>query len=95
MLLSNAEIQKIAHLARISVSDADIAELQSRLSSVLTMIEQMDAVDTTNIAPMSHPNDATQRLRSDVVTEADQHKLFQSIAPDTAHGLYFAPLVIE
>ena len=95
MILSSAEIQKIASLARLSVSEAEIAELQPRLSGVLTMIEQMDTVDTTQVAPMSHPNDAVQRLRSDVVTAANQRELFQALAPDAAHGLYFVPLVIE
>ncbi len=95
MILSSEEIRKIAHLARISVSDEDVAELQPRLSSVLTMIEQMDAIDTANIEPMSHPMDATQRLRLDNVTESNQRDLFQGIAPDATHGLYFVPLVIE
>lgn len=95
MILSQADIQKIANLARLRVSDDEIAEFQPRLNGVLTMIEQMNIVDTTNVAPMSHPNDATQRLRLDAVTETNQRELFQRIAPDAAHGLYFVPLVME
>ena len=95
MILSDTEIRKIAHLARIDVSEADIAEFQPRLSKVLTMIEQMNSYDTDNVAPLSHPIDATQRLRLDEVTEINQRDIFQSIAPNAAHGLYFVPLVIE
>lgn len=95
MNLSNEEILKIAHLARIDITDAEIVEIQPRLSKVLTMIEQMDSIDTTDVAPLSHPIDATQRLRLDEITETNQRDAFQSIAPDAAHGLYFVPLVIE
>ncbi len=95
MILSNEIIQKIAHLARIRISEGDIEELQPRLSRVLTMIEEMDAIDTTGVEPMLHPYDAAQRLRLDEVTEKDQRELFQSLAPDALHGLYFVPIVIE
>lgn len=95
MILSDAEIRKIAHLARIEVSDEDVADLQPRLSKILTMIEHMDSVNTDNVAPLSHPIDAVQRLRLDEVTEVNQRDTFQAIAPNAAHGLYFVPLVIE
>lgn len=95
MNLSNEEILKIAHLARIDITDKEIAEIQPRFSKVLTMIEQMDNIDTSGVEPLSHPIDAVQRLRLDNVTEPDQRELFQSIAPNAAHGLYFVPLVIE
>lgn len=95
MILSDQEIRKIALLARIDVSEDDIADFQPRLSKVLTMIEQMNSVDTSNVAPLLHPIEASQRLRVDEVTETNQRELFQSIAPNAAHGLYFVPLVIE
>ena len=95
MILSDAEIRKIAHLARIEVTEDDVANLQPRLSKVLTMIEQMNAINTDDVAPLSHPIEASQRLRLDEVTETNQRDLFQSIAPNAAHGLYFVPLVIE
>jgi aspartyl-tRNA(Asn)/glutamyl-tRNA(Gln) amidotransferase subunit C len=95
MIISDEEIKKIAHLARVDMSDAEIHEIQPRLSKVLTMIEQMDAINTDDVAPLSHPIDATQRLRLDDITESNQRELFQGIAPNAAHGLYFVPLVIE
>jgi aspartyl-tRNA(Asn)/glutamyl-tRNA(Gln) amidotransferase subunit C len=55
----------------------------------------MQAVDTTGIEPMSHAQDVVLRLRDDVVTEPDQHELFQSVAPQVETGLYLVPKVIE
>jgi aspartyl-tRNA(Asn)/glutamyl-tRNA(Gln) amidotransferase subunit C len=55
----------------------------------------MQAVDTTGIAPMSHAQDLSQRLRCDRVTETNQRELFQSIAPQVENGLYLVPQVIE
>ena len=94
----------MAHLARIEVSDADIESSLHKLSGILGLIEQMQAVDTTGVTPMSHSQDLTQRLREDKVTESNQRELFQSVAPavgngSTAraveHGLYLVPKVIE
>ena len=65
------------------------------LSNILELVEQMNAVDTSGVTPMSHPLDAVQRLREDVVTEIDRREQFQAIAPLTEDGLYLVPKVIE
>jgi aspartyl-tRNA(Asn)/glutamyl-tRNA(Gln) amidotransferase subunit C len=95
MALNLEDIKRIAHLARIEVSDSEAQETLNKLSGILGLIEQMQAVDTTGIAPMSHSQDVTQRLREDVVTQTNQRELFQSIAPATQDGLYLVPKVIE
>jgi len=95
MSLNSADIKRIAHLARIEVSDTEAEATLSKLTGILGLIEQMQAVDTTGIVPMSHSQDVTQRLRDDVVTETDQRELFQSIAPAVKDGLYLVPKVIE
>lgn len=95
MTLSIEEVAKIAKLASIQADEAELKQLQPELSNILKMIEAMDKVDTSNITPMAHPLDTTQRLREDVVTETDQHELFQSIAPKTEQDLYLVPQVIE
>ncbi len=95
MILSDQDIKKIAHLARIDVSDEQVTALRPELGKILTMIEHMDSVDTQNVAPLSHPIEANQRLRLDEVTEINQRDTFQKIAPNADHGLYFVPLVIE
>jgi aspartyl-tRNA(Asn)/glutamyl-tRNA(Gln) amidotransferase subunit C len=86
MSLSVADIRRIAQLARLSVTDAEIAAVQH---------EQLKAADTAGVAPMAHAQDLMLRLRADVVTEGDQHRLFQSIAPEVEADLYLVPRVIE
>lgn len=95
MSLNSADIKRIAHLARIEVSDAEADATLTKLTGILGLIEQMQAVDTSGIVPMSHSQDVTQRLRDDVVTETNQRELFQSIAPAVEDGLYLVPKVIE
>ena len=95
MSLSADEVKKIAHLARLSISDAEIKSSTESLSKILDLVEQMNAVDTSGVTPMAHPMDAIQRLRVDEVTEEDQRELLQSIAPEIESGLYLVPKVIE
>jgi len=95
MSLNITDVKRIAHLARIEVSDCDVESYLAKLTDILGLIEQMQAVDTTGITPMSHSQDVTQRLREDVVTETNQRELFQSIAPAVGNGLYLVPKVIE
>jgi len=95
MSLNSADIKRIAHLARIEVSDTEAEATLTKLIGILGLIEQMQAVDTKGIVPMSHSQDVTQRLREDVVTETNQRELFQSIAPAVKEGLYLVPKVIE
>jgi len=95
MSLNSADIKRIAHLARIEVSDTEAEATLTKLTGILGLIEQMQAVDTKGIIPMSHSQNVTQRLRDDVVTETNQRELFQSIAPAVKDGLYLVPKVIE
>jgi len=95
MPLPNQEVEKIAHLARIALSEQDIPLYAQNLSNILTFVEQMNTLDTTGIAPLAHPLEAKIRLRPDLVTETDQRDHFQKIAPQVEMGLYLVPKVIE
>ncbi len=104
MALSIEDIKKVAHLARIEISDADANSTLSKLTGILGLIEQMQAVDTVGIEPMSHSQDLSQRLRDDVVTKTNLREEFQKNAPTlgngsakqaVAGGLYLVPKVIE
>jgi len=95
MTLKNEDVRSIAQLARLQISESAVEQLTTDLSNILALAEQMKAVDTTNVTPMAHPMDATQRLRVDEVTETNQREKFQSIAPDVENGLYRVPKVIE
>ncbi len=94
-MLSLDQIHRIAHLARLELGAAEAAAMQQQLNDILAMVDQMAAVDTANVAPMSHPQEVTQRQREDRVTETDQRELFQSLAPAIEDGLYLVPKVIE
>jgi aspartyl-tRNA(Asn)/glutamyl-tRNA(Gln) amidotransferase subunit C len=95
MSLNKSDVEKIAHLARLQIEEADIPLYANNLSNILQLVEQMSAVDTTGVEIMAHPLDAGQRLRADDVTEIDQRALFQSIAPQVEAGLYLVPKVLE
>jgi aspartyl-tRNA(Asn)/glutamyl-tRNA(Gln) amidotransferase subunit C len=95
MSLDREQIRRIAHLARLQISEQEAAAYAETLSRILGLIEQMNAVDTAEVAPMAHPNEAGLRLREDVITETDQREKFQRIAPAVEAGLYLVPKVIE
>ena len=95
MSLGSVEVAKIAHLARLAIGAADIASYARNLSSILELVAQMNAVDTTGVEPLAHPLEMAQRLRPDEVSESDQRERFQAIAPSVEAGLYLVPQVIE
>lgn len=95
MSLDKSDVEKIAHLAQLGISEADIPGYADNLSSILEMVEQMNAVDTAAVTPMAHPLDAVQPLREDRVTETDQRERFQAVAPSVDDGLYLVPRVVE
>ena len=95
MSISLSDVKRVASLARIAVSEAEAEAVQSQLSGIFSLIEEMQSIDTTGIEPMSHAQEIVLRLRSDAVTEADQHEAFQKGAPQVEAGLYLVPKVIE
>ncbi|NOX77136.1 MAG: Asp-tRNA(Asn)/Glu-tRNA(Gln) amidotransferase subunit GatC [Gammaproteobacteria bacterium] len=95
MSIKKQDIKKIAHLARLAISEDDIPKYTQNLSDILGLVEQMSATDTRGVTPMAHPLDAQQRLRADVVTEKNQREQFQKNAPSVESGLFLVPQVIE
>jgi aspartyl-tRNA(Asn)/glutamyl-tRNA(Gln) amidotransferase subunit C len=94
-MLSLEEIHRLARLARLELSAAEADATRAQINGILAMVDAMRAVDTTGVAPMSHPQEVTQRLREDRVTETDQREIFHSLAPEVEDGLYLVPKVIE
>ena len=99
MALTPADVSRIAHLARLELQADESAAMLGQLNGFFRIVEQMSAVDTRGIEPLYTPlaavHEAALRLRDDVVTEGDQHELFQSVAPQIEAGLYLVPKVIE
>ena len=81
MALERTEVEKIAHLARLGLSEGELPHTTATLNSILGLIDSMQAVDTDGIEPLAHPLETTQRLRADAVTEANQREAYQAIAP--------------
>ncbi len=99
MSLTPDQLERIALLARIEVGPEELSGVTERLNRVLGLIDQLQALDTRGIEPMSHPLDAhltpPPRLRADEATETDRREAYQKAAPAVSQGLYLVPKVIE
>jgi aspartyl-tRNA(Asn)/glutamyl-tRNA(Gln) amidotransferase subunit C len=96
MNLTRKDVENIAHLARLAISEQELETYVTNLSKIVTFVAQLNAADTSEVEPMAHPlSGQTQRLRPDEVTERDQRERFQKNAPQVEAGLYLVPKVIE
>lgn len=95
MSVQESDIEKVAALARIDIAAEQMPEVTGRINDILSMVDQMQAVDTSAIKPMANPHDAVQRLRADTVSESDQRQALQANAPLTEDGLFLVPKVID
>ncbi len=95
MALNKSDVENIAHLARLEISEADIPGYTDNLSNILNLVEQLANVDTAGVTPMAHPLHMTQRLRIDEVSESNQREHLQEHAPAVDKGLFLVPKVIE
>ena len=96
MSLTRRDVEGIAHLARLEITDAELAVYADSLSKILSFVEQLNAAQTATVEPMAHPLEGeVQRLRADAVTESDRHTKYQANAPLVTSALYVVPKVIE
>ena len=95
MSLDRQDVEKIAHLARLSVSESEVEQYSGELSKILDFVDQLNQVDTESVTPMAHPIEVSQRLRTDEVVEQDQREAYQQCASAVENGLYLVPKVIE
>lgn len=95
MELSREEILKVAHLARLAISEADVAKYTTELSKTMNLISNLEQANTNQVEVMAHPLKQAQRLRADEVTATDQRDYLQKLAPKVEAGLYLVPQVIE
>ena len=94
--LTRRDVESIAHLARLQITDEELPVYVGSLSAILAFVEQLSAVATDGVTPMAHPLEAqVQPLREDCVTESDRREAFQANAPAVEAGLYLVPKVIE
>lgn len=99
MSLTLQDVDRLARLARLALDAPTAQRMHGQLNAFFAIVEQMQAVDTTGVAPLAHPAelfaDMSLRLRDDVVAERNQREVNQASAPAVEDGLYLVPRVIE
>jgi aspartyl-tRNA(Asn)/glutamyl-tRNA(Gln) amidotransferase subunit C len=96
MNLTRQDVEKIAHLARLNISEQEMPVYVTSLSSIVNFVDELSRAETGAVLPMAHPLDGQhQRLRADAVSESDNHEKYQANAPAVQAGLYIVPRVIE
>ena len=95
MALTLADVEKIARLSRLSLTEAEKAQNLQQLNDIFALVEKMQTVNTDGIEPMAHPHEVALRLREDAVTETDRAAEYQAVAPEVRNRLYIVPQVIE
>jgi aspartyl-tRNA(Asn)/glutamyl-tRNA(Gln) amidotransferase subunit C len=88
MSLTRTQVEAIAHLARLEITEAQMPVYVDSLSRIIDFVEQLAAAETAGVEPMAHPlADQVQRLRPDAVTETNQRDKYQRNAASVAAGL--------
>jgi aspartyl-tRNA(Asn)/glutamyl-tRNA(Gln) amidotransferase subunit C len=96
MTLTRRDVEKIAHLARLQITEAQMPVYVRSLSAILAFVEQLAGAPTEDVVPMAHPLEGqVQPLREDSVTETDRREAYQANAASVEAGLYLVPKVIE
>ena len=95
MKIDNEIVENIAELTQLEIAQEELSVIGNKMSEVLALVEEMQAVDTSGIEPISNPLDVTQTLRPDIVTSGDNREIYQSLAPEILDGLYLVPKVID
>jgi aspartyl-tRNA(Asn)/glutamyl-tRNA(Gln) amidotransferase subunit C len=95
MSLDKATVRSIAELARIEVPEEELDHLAGELSNILTFVEQLAAVDTTGIQPMTSVAAMTLPLRADAVTDGGYPDKVLANAPEAMEGFFTVPKVVE
>jgi aspartyl-tRNA(Asn)/glutamyl-tRNA(Gln) amidotransferase subunit C len=96
MSLTRHDVENIAHLARLALTEEQLPVYVDSLSKIFDFVAQLNAADTDSVQPMAHPlGDQVQRMRPDEVLDRDQHAKYQRNAPRVEADLYLVPKVIE
>ena len=96
MTLTRRDVEGIALLARLEISEQELPVYVDSLSRILGFVDQLSAAATDGVEPMAHPlENQVQALREDLVTESDHRDRYQGNASEVEAGLYLVPKVIE
>ncbi|MCA1748814.1 MAG: Asp-tRNA(Asn)/Glu-tRNA(Gln) amidotransferase subunit GatC [Parasphingopyxis sp.] len=95
MSVNTEEVLKIAHLARIAMSEQEAERLKPDLNGILGWVEQLGEVDTSEVEPLAMVIANKTRMREDIVTDGDRRDEVLANAPNAEHGFFAVPKVIE
>ncbi len=95
MSVSPQDVEKVALLARLTISESELQEVTERFSRVLNLVDELNTIDTTDVVPMSNPHDMEQRLRFDEVTRRNNRDALMASAPSQEQGYFLVPKVID
>ena len=95
MALTDKDVKKIAKLARIRLSEEDVAHYGREINGILKWIEQLQEVNTDGVAPLASVSDQALPWRADVVTDGNIQEQVLKNAPNASYGCFAVPKVIE
>ena len=95
MSVDAATVRRIAHLARIAVTDAEVPHLQGELNAMLAFVEQLSEVDVEGVEPMTSVTPMEMKKRPDIVTDGEIADAIVGNAPETQGHFFLVPKVIE
>jgi len=95
MPVSPQDVEKVALLARLTISESDLPEVTERFARVLDLVDELNTIDTQDVVPMSNPHDMEQRLRPDAVTRSNEREALMASAPVQEQGYFLVPKVID
>jgi aspartyl-tRNA(Asn)/glutamyl-tRNA(Gln) amidotransferase subunit C len=95
MSVDTATVRRVAHLARIAVSDQDVPKLQGELNAILAFVEQLNEVDVAGVEPMTSVTPMAMKKRPDVVTDGGKVADIVANAPQSEDHYFLVPKVVE
>lgn len=88
-------VKKVATLARLEMSEAELDAVRAKLGNIMKFVEQLGEVNTDNVAPLANVVDIKLRLRDDVINDGDQQRQVLANAPESLEGFFVVPKVVE
>jgi aspartyl-tRNA(Asn)/glutamyl-tRNA(Gln) amidotransferase subunit C len=93
--VTKKDIKKVARLARISVSETESETFATQVGSIINWVEQLNEVDTKNVAALTNVHDMPLRMSKDEVSDGDIAEDVLKNAKDAKYGYFAVPKVIE
>ena len=95
MSVDLATVKRVAHLARIAVTEDDAARMEGELNAILGFVEQLSEVDVEGVEPMTSVTPMAMKKRADVVTDGSKAEDIVANAPDSTDNFFVVPKVVE